>query len=62
MAFRPFLVSSLSTMGHPKHIVLSCTCHFPETEPCVFIPSIEMTWKEGLNLQLSHLHPLPPVS
>lgn len=41
---------------------LACTCHFPETEQRTFTPSTEMTWKEGLNLQLSPLHPLPPDS
>ena len=43
MALRLFLVSSLSTAGHPKQIFLSCTCHFPETEPRIYIPSTEMT-------------------
>lgn len=50
MALRLFLVSSLSTVGHPKQIFLSCTCHLPKTEPRIFIPSTERTWKEGLNL------------
>lgn len=61
-AFRLSPVSSLSTVGHRKHTFLSCTCHFPETEQRIFTASAEMTWKEGLNLQLSPLHPLRPVS